>query len=228
MGQLRAGATHGLVNAVAVLIVACLCALGLATGKGATIGVLFRNAEAFETLSTADTLVIDKTGTLTEGKPRLVAGKPLAGWDEARLLRLTASLERGSEHPLAGAIVAGALERGVTFVPVEEFQSRTGRGVTGRVEGHGVVFGNQALLEDLGIAPTAVDDAERMRSEGETVMFVVVDGAFAGLVGVADPIKETTPEAIRQLTANACAWSCSPATAVRLLRPSHADSASMM
>jgi P-type Cu+ transporter len=199
---------YAIVNAVAVLIIACPCALGLATpmsimvatGKGATMGVLFRNAEAIETLRTADTLVIDKTGTLTEGRPRLVAVKPLAGWDEARLLRLVASLERGSEHPLAGAIVAGALERGAALVPVEDFQSRTGRGVTGRVEGHAVALGNRALLEDLGIVPTALaDDAERMRSEGETVMFVVVDGAFAGLVGVADPIKETTLEAIRQL-----------------------------
>ena len=199
---------YAIVNAVAVLIIACPCALGLATpmsimvaaGKGATLGVLFRNAEAIETLRTADTLVIDKTGTLTEGKPRLVAVRPLSGWDEARLLRWVASLERGSEHPLAGAIVAGALGRGVPLVPVEEFQSRTGRGVTGRVEGHGLALGNRALLEDLGIAPGAlVDDAERMRSEGQTVMFVVVDGALAGLVGVADPIKETTPEAIRQL-----------------------------
>jgi Cu+-exporting ATPase len=199
---------HALVNAVAVLIIACPCALGLATpmsimvatGKGATAGVLFRNAEAIEILRKVDTLVIDKTGTLTEGKPKLVTVVPAKGWDEHALLRLGASLERGSEHPLAAAIVSGAQDRGVELAGTESFESVTGKGVTGRVDGHSVSLGNHKLIESLGIDPGEIGGkAETLRKEGQTVMFVAVDGGVAGLLGVADPVKETTPEAIRQL-----------------------------
>jgi len=199
---------HALINAVAVLIIACPCALGLATpmsimvatGKGAGFGVLFKNAEAIEVLRTIDTLVIDKTGTLTEGKPKLVSVIAGSGRDESELLRLAASLERGSEHPLAAAIVAGAKERQAAVEKVEDFDSVTGKGVTGRVAGRRVALGNRRLLEDLGIDPGSLaEQAEQLRSAGKTVMFVVVDGEAAGLLGVADPIKETTPEAIRQL-----------------------------
>ncbi|MCL5966843.1 MAG: cadmium-translocating P-type ATPase [Deltaproteobacteria bacterium] len=199
---------HALVNAVAVLIIACPCALGLATpmsimvamGKGATAGVLFRNAEAIEVMRKVDTLVVDKTGTLTEGKPRLVAVEPAKGWDEPALLRLASGLERGSEHPLATAIVAGARERGVEPVNAESFESATGKGVTGRVEGRLVALGNRKLLEGLGIDPKELAGrAEALRKDGQTVMFVAVDGAVAGLLGVADPVKGTTPEAIRRL-----------------------------
>ncbi|HYM91791.1 MAG TPA: heavy metal translocating P-type ATPase [bacterium] len=199
---------HALVNAVAVLIIACPCALGLATpmsimvatGKGATMGVLFRNAEAIEVMRKVDTLVVDKTGTLTEGKPKLVTVAPADGWDEATLLRLAASLERGSEHPLAAAIVAGARTRDVTLTNVDAFESRTGKGVAGRVDGRFVALGTRMLLEELGVHPDGLAGrAESLRADGETVMFVVVDGAAAGLIGVTDPIKETTPEAIRQL-----------------------------
>jgi Cu+-exporting ATPase len=199
---------HALINAVAVLIIACPCALGLATpmsimvasGKGATAGVLFKNAEAIEILRKVDTLVVDKTGTLTEGKPKLVTVLWQEGGDERTILRLAASLERGSEHPLAAAIVAGAKERGVELTDAEGFKSVTGKGVTGRVDGHEVVMGNRSLLDELGME---LDDlgkeAETLRTKGQTVMFVAVDGKAAGLVGVADPVKETTPEAIRQL-----------------------------
>ncbi len=199
---------HALVNAVAVLIIACPCALGLATpmsimvatGKGATAGVLFRNAEAIEILRKVDTLVIDKTGTLTEGKPKLVTVVPAAGWDEQGLLRLAASLERGSEHPLAAAIVSGAQERGVELAGTESFESVTGKGVKGRVDGRSVGLGNRNLFENMGIDPGELaGKAEALRKEGQTVMFVAVDGKAAGLLGVADPIKGTTPEAIRQL-----------------------------
>ncbi|MCR4308914.1 MAG: heavy metal translocating P-type ATPase [Deltaproteobacteria bacterium] len=199
---------HALVNAVAVLIIACPCALGLATpmsimvatGKGATAGVLFRNAEAIEILRKVDTLVIDKTGTLTEGKPKLVTVDPVKGWDEKGLLRLAASLERGSEHPLAAAIVAGSLERGVELAGVESFESITGKGVTGRVDGRSVSLGNRNLFESMGIDPGELaGKAEALRKEGQTVMFVAADGKAAGLLGVADPVKGTTPEAIRQL-----------------------------
>jgi Cu+-exporting ATPase len=199
---------HALVNAVAVLIIACPCALGLATpmsimvatGKGATAGVLFRNAEAIEVLRKVDTLVIDKTGTLTEGKPKLVTVDPAAGWDEKGLLRLAASLERGSEHPLAAAIVSGAQERGVEPAATESFESVTGKGVKGRVDGRAVGLGNRNLFESMGIDPGDLSGkAEGLRKEGQTVMFVAVDGKAAGLLGVADPVKETTPEAIRQL-----------------------------
>lgn len=199
---------HALVNAVAVLIIACPCALGLATpmsimvatGKGATAGVLFRNAEAIEILRKVDTLVIDKTGTLTEGKPKLVTVVPAEGWDEKGLLRLVASLERGSEHPLAAAIVSGAQERGVEPTATESFESVTGKGVKGSVDGRSVGLGNRNLFESMGIDPGELaGKAEALRKEGQTVMFVAVDGKAAGLLGVADPVKETTPEAIRQL-----------------------------
>ena len=200
--------TYAIVNAVAVLIIACPCALGLATpmsimvatGKGAQAGVLFKNAEAIEVLRDVDTLVVDKTGTLTEGKPKLVTVAPIAAVNEGDLLRFAASLERGSEHPLAAAIVSGAQERGVEVVNTESFESITGKGVKGQVDGHAVALGNRSLLDDLGIDPgDLVGQAEKFRSDGQTVMFVAIDGKAAGLVGVADPIKESTAEAIRQL-----------------------------
>jgi len=199
---------HALVNAVAVLIIACPCALGLATplsimvatGKGASIGVLFRNAEAIEVLRKVDTLVVDKTGTLTEGKPKLVSAVAAGGVNEATLLRMAASLERGSEHPLAAAIVAGATARGATLVDARDFKSVTGKGVTGTVEGRVVALGNRALMTDLGVDPgDLAANAEELRGEGQTVMFVAVDGKPAGLLGVADPVKDSTPEAIRAL-----------------------------
>jgi Cu+-exporting ATPase len=169
-------------------------------GKGAGAGILIKNAEALERFEAVDTLVVDKTGTLTEGKPKLVAVKPAPGFDEARLLQLAASLERASEHPLAAAIVAGAEARGMAFLAVEDFQSVTGKGVKARVEGLGVLLGNRRLMEDSGVSPTSMaTEAETMRADGQTVMFVAVDGTLAGLIGVADPIKTTTPEAIRQL-----------------------------
>ncbi len=199
---------HALINAVAVLIIACPCALGLATpmsimvamGKGATAGVLFKNAEAIEVMRKVNTLVVDKTGTLTEGKPKLVTVLPLKDGDEQKLLRLAASLERASEHPLAAAIVGGAEERGVQLTKVESFDSITGKGVRGRVDGQLVALGNRALLDELKVdAGDLTAKAEALRADGQTVMFVAVDGRIAGLVGVADPIKSTTPEAIRQL-----------------------------
>jgi Cu+-exporting ATPase len=199
---------HALINAVAVLIIACPCALGLATpmsimvatGKGATMGVLFKNAEAIELLRKVDTLVIDKTGTLTEGKPKLVAVKSAGGIYEQELLRLAATLEKASEHPLAAAIVAGAKDRGIAPVDVEAFQSVTGKGVKGKIEGREVVLGNRKLLDDLRIdVHPLLELAENLRAAGQTVMFLAIDGKLAGLVGVADPIKPTTPEAIRQL-----------------------------
>jgi Cu+-exporting ATPase len=198
---------HGLINAVAVLIIACPCALGLATpmsimvasGKGAAMGVLFRNAEAIEVLRQVDTLVVDKTGTLTEGKPKLVAVVAEPGVDDDTLVRLAASLERGSEHPLASAIVKGAEERGLTLAQTEGFESITGQGVKGRVGVRTVAVGNRSLMESVtGSAPVA-GSAEPLRREGQTVMLVALDGKFAGLLGVADPIKQSTPEAIRLL-----------------------------
>jgi Cu+-exporting ATPase len=196
---------HALVAAVAVLIIACPCALGLATpmsimvgtGRGAMAGVLIRDAEALEVLEQVDTLVVDKTGTLTEGKPRLVT---VEGGDA--LLALAASLERGSEHPLAAAIAQGAIDRGLVLEAAEDFHSVTGKGVTGRVGGHQVRLGNQALLADLGIdAGSLASRAEGLRRLGQTVMFVVVDGKVAGLVGVADPVKASTREALALLRA---------------------------
>ena len=199
---------HALINAVAVLIIACPCALGLATpmsimvatGKGATMGVLFKNAEAIEVFRKVDTLVVDKTGTLTEGKPQLASVTPANGVDEADLLRLAASLERGSEHPLAAAIVKGAEARTLTLSNAEGFESVTGKGVTGHVDGRHVALGNQALLKSLGIDPAGlVEHAEELRADAQTVMFVAVDQKAAGLVGVADPIKASTPAAIETL-----------------------------
>ncbi len=198
----------GLVNAVAVLIIACPCALGLATpmsimvatGKGANSGVLFKNAEAIEVLRKVDTLVVDKTGTLTEGKPKLASVVTAPGVDEATLLRLAASLERSSEHPLASAIVAGAEERGAKLVDTVAFDSITGKGVRGEVEGRPILLGNRALLEEFKIDPgDLAAKAEALRADGQTVMFVVIEGRTAGLLGVADPIKTTTPDAIEQL-----------------------------
>jgi Cu+-exporting ATPase len=199
---------HAIVNAVAVLIIACPCALGLATpvsimvatGKGATFGVLFKDAEAIEVMRQVDTLVVDKTGTLTEGKPNLVTISPAGGVHETTLLLLAGSLERGSEHPLAAAIVRGAEERGVKLVNAESFEYSTGKGVTGLVNGHKVALGNRRLLDEMGIATGEMEaGAESLRKEGQTVMLVAVDGKAAGLLGVADPIKATTPDAIRQL-----------------------------
>ncbi len=199
---------HALVNAVAVLIIACPCALGLATPmsimvgtqRGAEAGVLIRNAEALEILEKVTTIVVDKTGTLTEGKPKLVTVEPRADIDSATLLRLVASLENVSEHPLAAAIVGGARERNVTLAEVHDFQSVTGKGVTGTVDARSVAIGNLRHLEALGIDPgTLRDRAEALRREGQTVMFVAVDRQPAGLVGVADPVKATTSEAIQAL-----------------------------
>ena len=199
---------HALINAVAVLIVACPCALGLATpmsimvatGKGATMGVLFRNAEAIELLRKVDTLVIDKTGTLTEGKPKLTSVKAAEGFSEEELLRLAATLEKGSEHPLAAAIVAGAETQKIVLASVEEFRSVTGKGVKGKVGARNVALGNLKLMEELKLElGPLLQEAETMRADGHTVMFVAVDGKVAGLLGVADPVKQTSPEAIRQL-----------------------------
>jgi Cu+-exporting ATPase len=199
---------HALVNAVAVLIIACPCALGLATpmsimvaaGRGAGAGVLFKNAEAIERLRDVDTLVVDKTGTLTEGKPKLVAVETAPGAREDELLALAASLERGSEHPLAAALVGAAGERGLALAPAEGFEAHTGRGVTGSVSGRRVALGNRRMLEELGVDPAPLAGAaERLRAEGQTALFVAVDGRAAGVLGVADPIKATTAEAIRQL-----------------------------
>jgi len=199
---------YAVINAVAVLIIACPCALGLATpmsimvgtGKGAMMGVLFKNAEALEVLRKVDTLVVDKTGTLTEGKPKLVSMTAGEGFDELENLRLAATLERASEHPLAEAIVQGAEEKGVELTQADNFQSITGKGVTGVVDGHKVALGNLNLLQSLNIdAGDLPQQADSQRAEGQTVMLLAVDGKAAGLIGVADPIKETTPEAIRDL-----------------------------
>ncbi|HLW79743.1 MAG TPA: heavy metal translocating P-type ATPase, partial [Terriglobia bacterium] len=207
---------HALVNAVAVLIIACPCALGLATpmsvmvgvGRGATAGVLIRNAEALEVLEKVDTLVVDKTGTLTEGKPRLASVVPLDGWTEDDLLRWAASLERASEHPLAEAIVAGAKARGLAPSDPRDFQSVTGKGVHGNVDGHRVALGSEKMMEELGVKPDALRQAdgagraENLRRGGETVMLVAIDGRPAGWIGVTDPVKSSTPEAIRLLHAD--------------------------
>ncbi|MCZ6533083.1 MAG: copper-translocating P-type ATPase, partial [SAR324 cluster bacterium] len=201
---------YGLVAAVSVLIIACPCALGLATpmsimvgtGKGAQAGVLFKDAEALEVLEKVDTLIVDKTGTLTEGKPALVSVEPIADGGSGEMLRLAAGLELGSEHPLADAIVAGARARGLAIKAANEFQAHVGKGVVGRVDGRAVVLGNGTLLKELGMAPEALETrAEALRREGQTVMFVGVDGKAAGLLGVADPVKETTAEALGILRA---------------------------
>jgi len=197
-----------ILNAVAVLIIACPCALGLATpmsvmvgvGRGAQAGVLIRNAEALEVMERIDTLIVDKTGTLTEGKPKLVSLRPAAGWTEADLLHFAASIERGSEHPLAAAIVSGATERGIEPAEAQEFESVTGKGVRGRVNGRAMALGNAGFMEQLHVATSAMlARAEELRRDGQTVMFVAVDGKPAGLLGVADPIKGSTPEAVRML-----------------------------
>jgi P-type Cu+ transporter len=199
---------YGLVNAVAVLIIACPCAVGLATpmsimvgtGRGAMAGVLIRNAEALERLEKVDTLIVDKTGTLTEGKPRLTAVKPAPGHDETSVLRYAASLERGSEHPLATAILAGAAERKIAPPAPEEFRSETGKGIVGRVESRAIALGNLRLMQDLGVPVEVLRaQADALRDDGETVMFVAVDGRTAGLVAVADPIKPSTPDALTAL-----------------------------
>jgi len=196
---------YALLNAVAVLIIACPCALGLATpmsimvgtGRGATAGVLIRNAEALETLAKVDVLVVDKTGTLTEGKPRLMTVAPVSGVTEAELLQLAAGLEQSSEHPLAAAIVAGAHAKGFTLAKSKDFRSLTGKGVTGKVEGRAVAVGTVLFLKELNVETASlVAQAEPLRQEGQTVMFAAIDGKPAGLLGVADPVKSTTPEAI--------------------------------
>jgi Cu+-exporting ATPase len=199
---------HALVNAVAVLIIACPCALGLATpmaimvgtGRGAAEGILIRNAEALETFEKVNTLVVDKTGTLTEGKPRLTSVMPAEGFDETQLLQMVASLEKASEHPLAAAILAAAKEKKIELLPVADFQSITGKGVTGQLQSKRVAIGNAALMADLGATSDVLNEkAGVLQKEGQTVMFVASDGKFAGLVAVADPIKDTTLDAIQQL-----------------------------
>lgn len=199
---------YAIVNAVAVLIIACPCALGLATpmsimvgtGKGAQHGVLIKNAEALETFEKVDTVVVDKTGTLTEGRPKLVLVEPQEGFSDTELLSLAASVEAASEHPLAQAIVEGAHDREIEFSSAQDFQSITGEGAQANVNGDTVAIGNAKLMRGIGAYDeTLAQRAENYRSEGQTVMFVAVDGRAAGLIGVADPIKETTPDAIKQL-----------------------------
>ena len=199
---------YAIVNAVAVLIIACPCALGLATpmsimvgtGRGAAAGVLIKNAEALERLEKVDTLVVDKTGTLTEGKPKLVSVIAAEGASEDEVLRLAAGLERGSEHPLAAAIVAGATERGIDSPAATGFESVTGKGVKGMIDGRSVILGNPSLLKDASLEPGALAArADQLRDDGQTIMFLASDGRMLGLLGVADPIKPSTPEAIRRL-----------------------------
>ncbi len=201
---------HAVVNAVAVLIIACPCALGLATpmsimvgtGRGALAGVLIKNAEALEIMEKVDILVVDKTGTLTEGKPKLVSVLAVSGFVEGEVLRLGASLERASEHPLAAAIVNGAQEKSLTLVAVSDFRSFTGKGVTGVVEGHQVALGNLKLFEELHLdAGELVARADTLRSNGQTVMLLAIDGKAAGLLGVTDPVKDSTLEAVQALHA---------------------------
>ncbi|MCF6320787.1 MAG: heavy metal translocating P-type ATPase [Rhizobiaceae bacterium] len=201
---------YALVSAVAVLIIACPCALGLATpmsimtatGRGAQIGVLIKNAEALERFAKVDTLIVDKTGTLTEGKPKLVAVLPSKGFDETEILRLAATLERGSEHPLAEAIVSGAEQRDIKFGKTEDFEAVTGMGVKGVVDGKSVALGNARMVESMGLnRGSLVDIANERRDEGETVMFIMVSDKIAGLVSVADPVKSTTPAALKALHA---------------------------
>jgi len=177
-------------------------AIMVGTGKGATLGVLVKNAEALEIMEQVDTVVVDKTGTLTEGKPRLVAVQAASGFAEEEVLQLAASLERASEHPLAAAIVGGALDRGMALAQTDAFASVTGKGVTGTVNGHAVALGNIRLFEQLEIDPGDLPhQAKSARAEGQTVMFVAIDGQAAGMVGVADPVKDSTAEAIRDLHA---------------------------
>ncbi|MFZ0882407.1 MAG: heavy metal translocating P-type ATPase, partial [Candidatus Acidiferrales bacterium] len=199
---------HALLNAVAVLIIACPCALGLATpmaimvgtGRGALAGILIKNAEALETLEKVDTVVVDKTGTLTEGRPRVMDVVAAQGWTEQRVLRVAATLERASEHPLAAAILAGAKERGVGLGEITGFQSRTGKGVVGNVDGATAALGNRALFVELNVSvPELEEKARQMEADGQTAMFVACGGQAIGLIGVADPIKATTGEAIERL-----------------------------
>jgi P-type Cu+ transporter len=202
--------SFGLVAAVSVLIIACPCALGLATpmsimvgvGRGAQLGVLIKNAEALERMEKVDTLVVDKTGTLTEGKPKVVAVVALPGFDEAQVLRFAASVERGSEHPLAAAIVAAAAERKIELAPVRGFDSPAGKGVIGMVEGKRLALGNAKFLAELNIDTAALsDEAERLRGDGATAIFLGVNGKLAGVIAIADPVKATTPEALKALVA---------------------------
>ncbi|MFO0070295.1 MAG: copper-transporting P-type ATPase [Alphaproteobacteria bacterium] len=201
---------YAIVNAVAVLIIACPCALGLATpmsiiagtGRGAMAGVLIKNAESLEIMEKVDTLIIDKTGTLTEGKPKLMEVVVASGFDQNEALRLVASLEQSSEHPLASAIVTGAQEKGITLSTVQNFSSTTGKGVQGTVGGHNVALGNAAMLTSLGMnADSLVQAADQLRAKGQTAMFAAIDGKPAAIISVADPIKATTPEALKQLKA---------------------------
>ncbi|MQW60082.1 heavy metal translocating P-type ATPase [Sinorhizobium meliloti] len=200
--------THGLVAAVAVLIIACPCALGLATpmsimvgvGRGARLGVLIKNAEALERFEKVDTLVVDKTGTLTEGKPKVTSIATTAGLAESELLRLAATLERASEHPLAAAIVEAATERSLSLGNAEDFDSPVGKGVTGSVDGRKLIIGSHRIMEEAGVDVSAlVKEAETLRSEGATVIFVAIDGRVSGLFAISDPIKATTPEAVQTL-----------------------------
>ena len=195
-------------NAVAVLIIACPCALGLATpiaimvgtGRGAQAGVLIKNAEALERMEKVDTLVIDKTGTLTDGKPRVASLVTVPGRDENELLRIVASVEQGSEHPLGAAMVEAAKSRGLALSGGSEFQSHTGRGVSGQVDGHKVLIGNERLLEENGISAAALaQKAEERRRGGETVILIALDGQAVGLIGIADSIKASAAQAVREL-----------------------------
>ena len=198
---------HALISAVAVLIIACPCALGLATpmaimvgtGYGARQGILVRNAEALELFEKVDTLLVDKTGTLTEGKPVLIALVPVEGFDETALLRIAASIENASEHPLASAVTNAAHEQRIDLVPVNDFQSHTGRGVSGTIQGLRVLVGSEAFLHDLGIVVSSTDQADTLRREGKTVLFVAQGDRFIGVLSIADPIKESTSEALHQL-----------------------------
>jgi Cu+-exporting ATPase len=201
---------YALVAAVSVLIIACPCALGLATpisimvgvGRGAQAGVLIKNAEALERFERVDTLIVDKTGTLTEGRPAVTAIRPAAGFEEAELLRLAASLERGSEHPLADAILRAAKDRNITLSEAKNFDSPVGRGVMGTVDGRKVILGNPKFLAEQGVPTGALEPAaEALRREGATAIFAAVDGALAGLLGIADPVKPTTEAAVRSLKA---------------------------
>jgi Cu+-exporting ATPase len=203
-----AGLTRAIVNAVAVLVIACPCALGLATpmavmvgvGRGAEDGVLIKDATALEVLHRADILVADKTGTLTEGKPRLSSVEPATGFSADELMRLAAALERASEHPLAAAVVQGAEDKRLTIPSAESFEAVPGQGVVGRVEGHTVVLGNVGFLSARGISADVLGDrARELRRQGQTVLFAAIDGRAAGLLGVADPVRASTPEAVRLL-----------------------------
>ena len=199
---------YAIVSAVSVLIIACPCALGLATpmsimtatGRGAQAGVLIKDAEALERFAGVDTLVVDKTGTLTEGKPKLVDVVPATGFDEGRLLGLAASIEKGSEHPLAEAIVQGAARQGAGIADVTDFEAATGKGVSGFVSGERVALGNAAMMTDLRVDCAPLEaEADALRSAGKTAMYVAVGGKLAGIVAVADPVKQTTGQAIRAL-----------------------------